>query len=79
MNDRFLLLPISLRSILLTSLLTLLAMSNLAIAVDSPQRQFQAGAYAIDITPLELPVIVNGGMLSRTTDTIVDRLHARCL
>lgn len=79
MNDRFLLLPISLRSILLTSLLTLLAMSNLAIAADSPQRQFQAGAYAIDITPLELPVIVNGGMLSRTTDTIVDRLHARCL
>lgn len=40
---------------------------------------FRAGAYAIDITPLELPVIVNGGMTERTADQVVDHLHARCL
>lgn len=45
----------------------------------SAEKEFRAGAYAIDITPLELPVIVNGGMTSRTADKIVDRLHARCL
>lgn len=43
------------------------------------ENEFRAGAYAIDITPLELPVLVNGGMLSRSIDKIVDRLHARCL
>jgi len=40
---------------------------------------FRAGAYAIDVTPLELPVIVNGGMRERMVDKVVDRLHARCL
>jgi hypothetical protein len=40
---------------------------------------FRAGAFAIDISPLKLPVIVNGGMTERTADKIVDRLHARCL
>jgi hypothetical protein len=40
---------------------------------------FRAGAFAIDITPLKLPVIVNGGMTERTADKITDRLHARCL
>jgi neutral ceramidase len=45
----------------------------------SPARQFRAGAFAADISPLEFPVIVNGGMTERTADKITDRLHARCL
>ena len=40
---------------------------------------FRAGAFAVDISPLKLPVIVNGGMTERTADKINDRLHARCL
>ncbi len=40
---------------------------------------FQAGAAVVDISPPKLPVIVNGGMLERTADRIVDRLHARAL
>jgi hypothetical protein len=40
---------------------------------------FRAGAFAIDITPLELPVIVNGGMSERVIGTVEDRLHARCI
>ncbi|MDX1945288.1 MAG: hypothetical protein SFU86_07765 [Pirellulaceae bacterium] len=54
-----------------------------AIGLITPTRAaepvFRAGAFAIDITPLELPVIVNGGMTERTADKITDRLHARCL
>jgi hypothetical protein len=43
------------------------------------EKSFRAGAYAIDISPLKLPVIINGGMTERIADKITDRLHARCL
>ncbi len=36
-----------------------------------------AGAFAIDISPIEFPVIVNGGMYERTASKIVEPLHAR--
>lgn len=49
------------------------------LAQDAGPKVFRAGAYAIDISPLKLPVIVNGGMTERTADKITDRLHARCL
>lgn len=42
-------------------------------------RVFRAGAHAIDITPTELPVIVNGGMTERTSSEVTDPLYARCL
>ncbi|MEJ2702348.1 MAG: hypothetical protein P8Z79_07890 [Sedimentisphaerales bacterium] len=42
-------------------------------------RVFRAGAFAIDITPLGLPVLVNGGVRERLADQVHDRLHARCL
>ncbi len=45
----------------------------------SAARQLRAGAYAIDVTPQTFPVIVNGGMLQRTTSNVNDPLHARCL
>ena len=47
--------------------------------VEAANKTFRAGAYAIDITPLMLPVIINGGMTERTADKITDHLHARCL
>lgn len=40
---------------------------------------FRAGAYAMDITPTNFPVIVNGGFFEVTTDKAFDKLHARCL
>lgn len=43
------------------------------------KKTFRAGAFAIDISPLKLPVIINGGMTERTADKITDRLHARCI
>jgi len=50
-----------------------------APALADETKIFRAGAFAIDITPVEFPVIINGGMLERTSEKIVDRLHARCL
>lgn len=44
-----------------------------------PAKVFQAGAYAIDITPLEFPVLVNGGVRERVANQAHDPLHARCL
>jgi len=45
----------------------------------TPGRQFRAGAYAIDITPLKFPVIVNGGFNEQQAARANDPLHARCL
>ena len=39
----------------------------------------RAGAAVVDITPREMPVIVNGGFLSREVRIIVDRLHCRTI
>lgn len=41
--------------------------------------EVRAGAYAADITPETLPVIVNGEFLSREVDAVKDRLHARAI
>lgn len=41
--------------------------------------QLSAGAAIGNITPVEMPVIVNGGFLERTAARVSDPLHARCL
>ncbi len=41
--------------------------------------EFKAGAAAIDITPLQLPVLANGGMVSRSVDKIKTPIHARSI
>ncbi len=44
---------------------------------DTPK--LRAGAAAVDITPTEFPVIINGGFLERTANQAHDRLMARAL
>ncbi len=39
--------------------------------------EFQAGTAIVDITPKQLPVLVNGGMRSRSVDTINRPINAR--
>ncbi|MFN0052832.1 MAG: hypothetical protein ACKV0T_11625 [Planctomycetales bacterium] len=57
-----------------------LACGTLAcIAGENPDRVFRAGAAAIDITPVKLPVIINGNMTPVLADEVQDRLHARSL
>ena len=41
--------------------------------------QFQAGAAVVDVTPLEFPVFVNGGMISRSEDTVTTKVNARAI
>ena len=50
----------------------------LTFTVDS-RAELRVGATAVDITPVKMPVIVNGGMLSRTVDEVNTRLHARAI
>ncbi len=38
---------------------------------------FRAGTALVDVTPETLPVLVNGGMVSRSVDKVKSRLHAR--
>ena len=48
-------------------------------AVGAERKAFRAGAYAADISPSKLPVVVNGMFLERTADRVTDPIHARCL
>jgi hypothetical protein len=41
--------------------------------------EFRAGAVLVDVTPEKLPVLINGGMLSRTASDIKTRIHARAI
>jgi hypothetical protein len=40
---------------------------------------FQVGTAAVDVTPIKLPVAINGGMTARLTDQVNDRVLARAL
>ncbi len=48
-------------------------------ATVTARAELRAGAAAIDVSPTELPVIVNGGFLERLSDRVSDPLFARCL
>ncbi|MFT5525598.1 MAG: hypothetical protein ACI9G1_001721 [Pirellulaceae bacterium] len=61
----------------LTCLLTLI--SIFSISLNNSQAELRVGAAVVDITPLKLPVIVNGGMLSRTVDEVNTPLNARAI
>ena len=41
--------------------------------------QLMAGAAIVDITPTKFPVIVNGGMVSNTANSVKTRLNARAI
>ncbi len=44
-----------------------------------PAPGLQAGVTVVNINPPQLPVLVNGGMTSRSSDRVLDSLHARAL
>lgn len=41
--------------------------------------ELTAGAAVVDVTPNQMPVLVNGGILSRTVDTVKTHVNARAL
>ncbi|HEV7282943.1 MAG TPA: LamG-like jellyroll fold domain-containing protein [Pirellulaceae bacterium] len=59
---------------------SLLALLVLALSVGAVARgELRAGAAVVDVTPIGLPVLVNGGMLTRSIGTVKTPLHARAL
>ncbi|MGB0740529.1 MAG: LamG-like jellyroll fold domain-containing protein [Planctomycetaceae bacterium] len=58
-----------------TLLLTLVAASVLTRPANSGE--FQAGVAVVDVTPQTLPVLVNGGMTSRSISTVRTSVNAR--
>ena len=57
----------------------LLALLGLLAVPDGVRAELRAGAAVIDVTPEQLPVLVNGGMLSRSADTVKNPINARAL
>ena len=49
------------------------------LATSSVRAEFQAGAAVIDVSPPKLPVLVNGGMISRYAEEIFTPVHARAI
>ncbi len=50
-----------------------------AIGTASAAEPVRAGAFAVNVTPEQFPVSVNGGMADRLATKANDPLHARCL
>jgi len=53
-----------------------------SVAASGPlttRAEFRAGAAVVDVTPTKLPVIVNGGMLSRSLDKVKTPINARAI
>src|SRR5690606_17559501 len=70
--------PLTFRPRLLRTSLVLGGLLFSAIHL-SAHAQFSAGAAAIDVTPRQLPVLINGGFTSRSSDTVNTNLHARAI
>ena len=60
-------------------MLRLILPTIVVLATSALHAEFKAGAAVIDITPPKLPVLVNGGMLSRYLDKINTRMNARAI
>ena len=55
------------------------ALASALLATSLPAADFRAGAAVVDITPVVLPVLVNGGMLNRSLTNVNTRVNARAL
>ena len=56
-----------------------LSLTFVYVATVAAQSQFRAGAVAMDITPLKLPVSMTGSFQDRQATSAHDPLHARCI
>jgi len=60
-------------------LAVLTACAVFAFTPSNASAEFQAGAAVVDVTPQQLPVLVNGGMLSRSADKVKTPVTARAI
>jgi hypothetical protein len=63
----------------ISSKVLVIACAVLGILVERGRAELKAGAAVIDITPSKLPVLVNGGMYTRSVAKVKTRVHARAL
>ncbi|MEJ7595302.1 MAG: hypothetical protein WKF77_27600, partial [Planctomycetaceae bacterium] len=56
-----------------------LCVASVCSATHSAKAELKAGAAVVDITPLQFPVLVNGGMTSRSAEKAVAPLYARSI
>jgi hypothetical protein len=56
-----------------------LALILLSVCVQAARAEFKAGAAVIDVTPVKLPVLVNGGLTSRSIDKVKTPVNARAI
>jgi hypothetical protein len=50
-----------------------------SLGLSTARAEFRAGAAVVDVTPAVLPVLVNGGMLSRSVSNVNTRVNARAI
>jgi len=62
-----------------TSFLCLCWITCCLTLVPNARAELRVGAAIVDITPNQLPVLVNGGMLSRSADSIKTHVNARAI
>lgn len=62
------------RLIFTLTFLLIVSATQLSVAAN-----LRVGATIVDVTPTKLPVLVNGGMLSRSADSVKTRLNARAI
>lgn len=55
------------------------AMALMLLISHAAKAEFRAGAAIVDVTPVQFPVFVNGGMLSRSVDQVKTPLNARAV
>ena len=59
--------------------ITVLLLSFLLFPAVDAYAEFRAGSAIVDVTPINFPVIVNGGMLSGSASQVKTRLNARAI
>ncbi|MFV1966279.1 MAG: LamG domain-containing protein [Pirellulaceae bacterium] len=57
----------------------LLFFALLLVPFSEASAELKAGAAVVDATPIQFPVLVNGGMLSRTASTVKTPINARAI
>ncbi len=56
-----------------------IACTVFAFTPSNASAEFRAGAAVVDVTPQQLPVLVNGGMTSRSADKVKSPVTARAI
>lgn len=67
------------RHLLLLTFLVLSLTSSASTAAAELRAELRVGATAVDITPSQFPVLVNGGMVSNSASRATSPLHARAI